>query len=237
MKIDDFTANVLANSAVEENRLYLPKMQLERKQYLAVNKVLAGIGGKWNRKAKAHIFEDCPEEVIEQILFTGEYTNQKKEFQFFETPEELAKEMIEMAEIKENETVLEPSAGRGQIAKHLAKCDCIELNEANRKYLIENGFNVVAEDFLTSGRRYDVIVANPPFTKQQDIDHVLHMIKCANRRVVSIMSAAVMFRDNKKTVAFRDCISELGGKINALPDKTFSQSGTNVRTCIVCVDV
>jgi len=63
------------------------------------------------------------------------------------------------------------------------------------------------------------------------------MIDIANRRVVSVASSSVMFRDNKKTVAFRERIETLGGTITPLPDKTFSKSGTNVNTCIVCVDV
>lgn len=240
MKISDEVANILANSTVDGNNLYLPQIQLERGMYLAVNKVLNAIGGKWNRKAKAHIFDESPVDTIEQILLIGEYTDAKKEFQFFETPDELAEQLVEMADIRDGETVLEPSAGRGQIAKYINEkhsCDCIELNDSNRKYLLENGFYLVGDDFLKCTQRYDVIIANPPFSRQQDIDHVLHMIKLANRRVVSVMSSAVLFRDNKKTVAFREIVSNIGGTMKKLPEKTFSKSGTNVNVCVLCVDI
>ena len=63
------------------------------------------------------------------------------------------------------------------------------------------------------------------------------MIDLANRRVVSVASAGVQFRDNQKTVKFRERIAALGGAIEDLPEKSFVSSGTNVNTCIICVDV
>ena len=237
MKIDNDVANVLVNSNVDENYLYLPQEQLERNLYVRVNKVLEAMGGKWNRKLKTHIFDKSPETVLENIILTGEYTDAKHEYQFFETPENIALQLIEMADVKNDETILEPSAGKGAIAKFMKGCDCIELNEDNRKYLIENNFNLVWDDFLTFNKKYDVIIANPPFTKQQDITHVDHMLELANRRVISVMSSSVLFRTNKKTIEFRNKIESLGGDFMRLPEKSFTVSGTNVATCILCVDV
>ncbi len=237
MKISNEVANILANSKVESDKLYLPNVQLERRLYVSVDKVLKALKGKWNRSAKCHIFDGDVESIIEEVVLTGEYTDQKKEYQFFETPIELAKELIKLANIQSDEKVLEPSAGRGRIALLVPGCDCIELNPENREYLISQGLNVVGESFLDFTKQYDVIIANPPFTRQQDIDHVNHMVKLARRRVVSVASASVMFRDNKKTVDFRNKIENMGGTIIPLPDKSFSKSGTNVNTCIVCVDM
>ena len=239
MKISNDVLNILANSKLEDNQLFLPEGQLDRKLYVAVNKVLAAIGGKWNRSSKAHIFSCSPAETIDNMLITGEYTNEKKEFQFFETPLQLARKLVAMAEIMDGETVCEPSAGKGKIAEHLPTktTTCFELNSNNREYLKGKLFNVEGDDFLQSEKMFDVFVANPPFTKQQDIDHVNHMISLANRRVVSVMSASVLFRDNKKTVNFRDMIAELDGTIEMLPEDSFRESGTKVNTCVVCVDV
>ena len=50
------------------------------------------------------------------------------------------------------------------------------------------------------------------------------------------MSTGVTFRGNKKTTAFRELVDSFGGEITPLADKAFSSSGTNVRTCVVCVD-
>jgi len=235
MKIENDVSNILGNSRIEGDYLYLPEGQLKRKLYLKVNEVLEAIHGKWNRKEKAHIFNESPLDILEEILLTGEYTDQKKEYQFFETPENIALQMIEMADIQKGETVLEPSAGKGAIAKFIRWCDCVELNEENRTCL-ENNFNLVWDDFLTFNKKYDVIIANPPFSKQQDITHVEHMIELANHKVISVMSSSILFRTNKKTVNFREKVENLGGKFIKLPEKSFAESGTNVNTCIVLIE-
>ena len=237
MKIDNDVANVLVNSNVDKNYLYLPQEQLERNLYVRVNKVLKSMGGKWNRKLKSHIFNKSPETVLENIILTGEYTDAKHEYQFFETPGEVVERLLDKVNIKSGETILEPSAGKGAIAKFIKGCDCVELNEDNRTFLKENNFNLIWDDFLTFNKKYDVIIANPPFTKQQDITHVEHMLGLANRRVVSIMSSSVLFRTNKKTIEFRNKIESLGGDFMKLPEKSFAESGTNVNACILCVDV
>ena len=236
MKIENDVSNILGNSRIEGNCLYLPEGQLERKLYLKVNQVLEAIHGKWNRKVKAHIFNESPSDILEEILLTGEYTNQKKEYQFFETPENIALQLIELANIQKGETILEPSAGKGAIAKFMKGCDCVELNEENRTYLIENNFNLVGKDFLEFSNKYDVIIANPPFSKQQDITHVEHMMELAPK-VVSVMSSSVLFRTNKKTVNFRNEVKSLNGKFIKLPEKSFAESGTNVNACILLIDL
>lgn len=238
MKISNEVANVLANSRIDGQELYLPGGQLERKLYLAVNKVLMAIGGKWSRKLKTHAFDCYPEYKIEEILLTGEYTDAQKEYQFFETPEKLAKRLIEMANIQPGEIVLEPSAGGGAIARFIKKdiCDCVELHVKNKLFLNRNGFNVVGNDFLKFNKEYDVIIANPPFSRQQDIDHITHMIELANRCVVSVASQSVMWRTNKKSIEFRELVAKNGGTIKTLPEDSFKKSGTKVNTCIVHVE-
>jgi predicted RNA methylase len=237
MKIDSDILQILRNCETVGNALTLPA-QLDRAAYVRVNKVLEAIGGKWNRKAKAHIFPGNAAEAITQAAGTGTYTDKKKEYQFFETPDELARQLVIMADLRPGDNVLEPSAGRGAIAKHMPGCYCYELEPSNRQHLIDNGFYVVGEDFITADvpDGYDVIVANPPFTKNQDVEHVSKMIDLARRRVVSIMSAGVLFRSDKKTAIFREKVEFFGGNFIELPAGMFRESGTDVRTVICIVD-
>ncbi len=236
MKISNEVANVLANSKIDGQELYLPEGQLDRKLYMAVNKVLVAIGGKWSRKLKTHVFDCYPEYKIEEILLTGKYTDAQKEYQFFQTPEPLAKKLVEMANIQPRESVLEPSAGRGAIAKHIENCACCEIYAENIHYLNQQGFPMVGGDFLRHKQKYDVIIANPPFTRQTDIEHIIHMIELANRRVVSIASQSVMWRTNKKSKDFRELVANMGGTIKTLPENSFVESGTKVNTCVVYID-
>jgi len=172
MKIEQSILAIIENGTSENNLYFLPNQQLERKTYVSVNKVLECLGGKWNKKLKAHLFPNPISDIIDNVLLTGEVTDQKKEFQFFETPPAIVDQLIDLANIRPGHNCLEPSAGRGNIAEAMLKIvgnekvTCIELNSDNAKILLEKEFNVREEDFLhyETITRYDRIVMNPPFS-------------------------------------------------------------------------
>lgn len=236
MKISMEVIEVLAKTEVDGNTLKINE-QLSRDLYLKVNKVLKAIGGKWQSAKKCHVFENDVEDILQDIILTGEYTDKRTELQFFPTPDELARQIAAEAEIKPGENCLEPSAGHGAIAKYMPGCDCIELNADNRQFLTDNGFNVIANDFMKfePQKDYDVIVMNPPFCRQQDIAHITKAISIAKRCVIAIMSASVMWRTDKRTAEFRVLVESFGGTIEPLPEKAFKESGTMVNTCKVVV--
>lgn len=244
-KIDEATLTILSRVTVKGNIIFLTCGQLDRKQYQAVNEVLENMGGKWNRKEKGHVFPEDPADKLESVLLTGEIIPPKK-YGYFPTPSAQAEEVVAQAGIVPGMTVLEPSAGRGALALPSAHVTgkenvfCYELLDDNCKSLQGHGLQFTQADFLTispNGVRYDRIVMNPPFEKQADIDHVLHAWKFLKPggRLVSIMSAGVLFRDNKKTTAFRDLANE-HGTIERLPEGSFKESGTGVNTVIVVMD-
>lgn len=236
MKVDADVIEVLKSAECEGNKLRIT-IKLDRAIYQKVNKTLVGLGGKWSSKEKAHVFEKNVSEIISQILETGEYKDLKSDFQFFPTPTELAKKVVEMAEIKDGENCLEPSAGRGGIAQFMPGCDCIELNPDNAAYLREHGFNVIHDDFMTfePTKDYDVIVMNPPFNKGQSVAHVSKAIKIAKRCVIAITDNGVTFRSDRASTAFRDLVKSYNGTIEPVESGAFKDSGTMVNTCIVKV--
>ena len=244
-KINEQTLTILSRVTVEDNKIFLTCGQLDRKQYLAVNEVLENMGGKWNRKVKAHIFDSDPTERLESVLLTGEIIPPKK-YGFFPTPPHIAKQIVELAEIEPHHRVLEPSAGKGDIIKFIPECeilDCVELLPDNIAELQSLGMSPFEGDFLSLPPNpiYDRIVANPPFSyegnPQADIDHVNHMWGClaSEGRLVSIMSASVLFRENKKTTAFRELVNEYG-YMARLEEGSFKESGTKVNTVIVVMN-
>jgi phospholipid N-methyltransferase len=248
MKIKDETLKILAECTIKNSTVFLPKIQLDRKTYLDVNKHLENLGGKWNRKAKGHVFDSDPTDSFENMLLTGETADFKKEFQFFETPPELADKMVKMLDVKEDSNILEPSAGRGALIDSLLSgpdCDyisAVELNPENCNILVKKGFGIVEEgDFLSLNldncweETFDRIIMNPPFTKQQDIDHILHAYSLLNDGgiLVSVVSESPFFRENKKSVEFREFLDNVNAEIIKNPEGTFKSSGTMVRTRIV----
>lgn len=243
MEINETVRDILAECTIEGNILKLPDRQLDRKIYTDVNKVLEHLGGKWNRKLKGHLFDSSPEAAIEEVILSGEYTNLKKEFQFFETPTELASRLCDMAEITSDCIVIEPSVGKGRIADEImkrypAKLYCFEINKDMEKYLKDKPYAVYYEDFLNLSKEYDIpdrIVMNPPFSKQQDIDHVYKAFECLKPGgiLVSIMSISHTYRTNKKSELFREFLEQTGAETEFLPQGTFKESGTMANTCVI----
>lgn len=102
--------------------------------------------------------------------------------EFYPTPQTLLKEIFAGMEWKDIHTVLEPSAGKGDIVQFLMEygnvnargyrysknldIDCIEKDTDLQKVLRGHGYRVVHDDFLTfhTFKEYDLIVMNPPFS-------------------------------------------------------------------------
>jgi phospholipid N-methyltransferase len=233
---------VLSRCQVDGNTILLTCGQLDRKQYVAVNAVLESMGGKWNRKAKGHVFPGDPAGKLEMVLLTGEI-DRPEDFGFFPTPSSLARRVVKLADISPGQSVLEPSAGDGALADEIIKTcprvaslSCIELLPDKCAILTEKGYRVELADFLgwDPPAPFDRVVMNPPFARQADIDHVNKAWECLRPggKLVSIMSAGIVFRENRKTVALRELI-ESHGAIERNPDGAFRESGTMVNTVTV----
>lgn len=242
MKIKDEILEILNQCEVKESILYLPDIQLDRKTYVEVNKVLESIGGKWNRKEKGHVFNKDVSSLLEDIILTGEYVDVKKEYNFFPTPREIAERLIELAEIKPSDLLLEPSAGHGAIADLFPAENeklLIELNKDNCEVLKSKGYSVVNCDFLeTCLKDIDKVAMNPPFTRQQDIDHIIrayHSLK-EGGILVSICSTSPFFRDNKKSIEFREFLDSVEAEIFDLEAGAFKESGTMIATKIIKIE-
>ncbi len=240
-KIDETTLTILSRVTVDGITIFLTCGQLDRKQYQAVNEVLENMGGKWNRGKKGHVFSEDPTDRLETVLLTGEIVPPKK-YGYFPTPADLAQRVVDAADIEKGHLVLEPSAGQGAIAGRVPKSatvHCVELLTDNSTALKKQGLEVIAHDFtlLQPVPTYDRVVMNPPFERQQDIDHVMRAWEFLKPggRLVSIMASSVLFRDNRKTVEFRKLANEYG-TIERLPEGSFKESGTGVNTVLVTMD-
>jgi len=235
---------VLKKCTVENNVVKLPEGNLDRKVYLDVKKSLERIGGKWKGgKVFGFVFNEDPTELLNKIA-GGENINLKKDFQFFATPGELADELVALADVNTAKTFLEPSAGQGAIVKAINRIrpssvvDCFELMKANRNVLEKiNTVNILGEDFLKSNSKYDRIIANPPFSKNQDIQHIKHMYDCLNENGMIVSIASNHWRDsgNKKETQFRTWLNEVGAKVHEIESGAFKESGTNVSACIIVI--
>lgn len=240
MKINQNVLEILSNAVVKDNTLTL-QGQLDRKEYQDVAKVIELLGGKWNKSQKCHVFPGEAEELVDTAILTGEVTDKKKEFQFFSTPPELAKRVVEWAEIESMHSVLEPSAGTGALVNQMTcgDVDCLELMTENFRSLIAQGYAVANVDFLTIApkEQYDRVIMNPPFCKGQDIAHVTHALKFLRPGgiLVAILSPGFTFRKEKKYQEFNDLLDHHTSEWKPIEEGAFKSSGTLVNTVMLKV--
>lgn len=249
IEISDEVADVLRRSTWQGTTLILPAGQLDRKLYQAVDKIITTLGGKWNRSARGHVFgADASAELV-AALERGKAVDQKKTFEQFFTPPALADKMAEALALGPDDLVLEPSAGSGRLIDAARKAGvseheivAVEIDERLSASLASRYPNadVIPADFtevLEFTRAPSAVIMNPPFSANQDIEHVRRAFDWLRPggRLASIMSAHFTFAPDRASLAFRDWLTGLGGDVEILPDATFAESGTNVSAVLITV--
>lgn len=245
---------VLEGAVTDGNSLKLVG-KLDRPLYVETNKVLEALGGKWNRKAGAHIFEGLAADLVDEVLLTGCYSKTKQDFGFFETPDHVIRTMIDRAGLDSTEEdprkrpkVLEPSAGTGRIVRAAQLAGGVvwayEVQEKNAlkvdAILYPEGVCNRA-DFLTVDPApvFDVVLMNPPFARRMDAKHINHawrFVKPAGGVLVAIASAGVKYRQDQDSRILRATVEGYGGTIEDLPEGTFKESGTMVQTVMITME-
>ncbi len=235
--------------------------QLERPLYKEVDEVLRAIGGKWNTHSRLHVFTEPDSEIadmLEGCIQTGIATPLRPNG-YFVTPDAVACQMMDIADIRPGMFVLEPSAGSGDLADHVnvsgVHLVCIEqdpklvralherfghLENSNRARVV-----ILEGDFLTYPwprlgavqPNFDRVLMNPPFIRLSEITHILHAWDCLKPggRLVSVASASINFRREPRAVAFRTFVKSCG-RIEELPEGSFKESGTMVNSVLVILN-
>ncbi len=165
--------------------------------------------------------------------------------QLFPTPPEVARQAVELVGLAATEDgqlhvdVLEPSAGLGNLVDAIrnpnARIVAVERSSAlcNRLRTKHEIATVIEGDFLEQTPeaigRFDYVVMNPPFINGSDIKHVQHarsFLKPGGR-LVAICANGPRQRETLQPIAY-DWLD--------LPDGTFKEQGTSVRTAIVLME-
>lgn len=165
---------------------------------------------------------------------------------FFPTPEKLGSEVVRLAQLEPGQTVLEPGAGKGDLADlvralHTNPPDTCEINYRLRQLLEAKGHRIIAPDVydLRSGT-YDRIVMNPPFEKGEDarqVQHCFDHLLAPGGRLVSIVGAGILSSERGK--AFRDWLDARRGRVVDVEPGAFAgaasfrQTGVNVKIIVL----
>lgn len=206
-----------------------------------------GVGGK--EFDKGDVSENDPFDNAVLDYYTNQRLNKnnREGVDYFPTPEPLGYKMVEWANIGEGDSVLEPSAGHGAIARYVP--------QSNELVAIEPSMSLFAKLQMKAGglgrkfqnetfeayhisNKHDTIVMNPPFghagaTAIAHIEKAFGHLEEGGRMVAIIPRGAMdkkfdKWYDNEKTAAMRAEVD--------LPDIVFQQAGTSVRCRVVVVD-
>jgi phospholipid N-methyltransferase len=161
--------------------------------------------------------------------------------QLFPTPPEIADKMVELAGIEDGMTILEPSAGTGNILAAIGRsrvnCQAVAVeinpslvNQLSARFMFN--IKVHCYDFLTVDTilgTFDRIIMNPPFTNGADIQHINHALTLLNPggRLVSLCA-----NGPRQRKAF----TESADYWEDLPEGSFKEEGTNVNTALLVID-
>lgn len=252
--------DVLSRCTVDHNRtvVILPQGQLPRDLYVAVDKVLKALGGKWDRRLGGHVFPRPVEGELDAALRSGVAVDQARTAEQFFTPERVARRMAELAMIEDGTHVLEPSAGAGVLVKAAldlgGHVTAVELDERLIPGLREVGQqrhgwvrvchadfmeweprDAPAGDFCDFTGPFDVVLMNPPFSLGQDMAHVTKALQLLRPGglLMAIMSPHWRWGTDRASAAFRELAHPSRAHWEPLPDGTFRESGTAVNTGIL----
>jgi hypothetical protein len=164
---------------------------------------------------------------------------------FFPTPRSVVDQMLEHADIQKGHSVLEPSAGKGDILDAVNErhsdddlsTHALELDSGLRDLLKLKGHNVVGNNFLEHKGKYDRILMNPPFERGQDMEHVKHAYEQLNPggKLVAIMAHGGTGKRND----FDKWVHESGGEVMPLDqgsfntDEAFRKTGVNTKMVVL----
>jgi ubiquinone/menaquinone biosynthesis C-methylase UbiE len=188
----------------------------------------------------------------DQLVLLQKMLDEKYIEGFVPTPLHVVRQLVSKAGIHAGMSVLEPSAGKGNIADQLknagANVSVVEADPILQQFLTLKGHQLVGNDFLKlEGPAFDRIVMNPPFDGRQDVQHLLHAYELLKPggRLVAIMSEnsfLVKQSDSKFYKAlvhdFQEWLDSIGATTEKLPANTFinTERPTPIDTRVVVIN-
>ena len=206
-----------------------------------------GVGGKEFDAPKEQDTDPFDNAVLDYYSNQKLNSRNREGVDYFPTPEPLGYKMMEWANMGEGDTVMEPSAGHGAIARYAPKGNQMVAIEPSQslfaKLQLKAGglgrkfVNTIFENYDISNK-HDVVVMNPPFgtAGATAIAHLGKAFKHLEEggRVVALIPRGSTDKkfdkwiNGEKTAVMRAEVE--------LPDIVFKQAGTNVVCRVVVVD-
>lgn len=161
--------------------------------------------------------------------------------ELFATPSDVAARMVELAAVRPEHRILEPSAGTGHILWEIP-LSCLDVVAVELSFTLAEGLRSSQEfsrcdirqgDFLELADRlgrFDRVIMNPPFSNAADIRHIQTAFGLLNEGGVLVALCANGPRQQR---VLKDLAEQSGGFYEALPAGTFKNAGTMVNAALL----
>nr|DAQ94544.1 MAG TPA: Type I restriction enzyme Methylase [Caudoviricetes sp.] len=172
---------------------------------------------------------------------------------FYPTPAHLARKMLDKVKFEEVSTILEPSAGKGDLIEMVKQKECglygykfdidaIEKDANLRHILNGKEYRTVHDDFLTyeTFKQYDLIIMNPPFS--DGCKHILKALEMQKRnggQIVCLLNAETIKNPfSNDRMALQRELTELNADIDFLSDEFIdAERKTAVEVALIYVNI
>lgn len=170
---------------------------------------------------------------------------------FYPTPGAIAEKMLDGIEWSMIESILEPSAGKGDLVdkvkekeedgsyrKRSFDIDCIESDTNLQHILKGKGYKVVHDDFLTydTMKRYSLIIMNPPFSNgDKHLLKAIEMQEVSGGAIVCLLNAETLKNPySNARLQLQRKLDEYEATINYIEDGFISaERKTNVEVALI----
>ena len=208
-----------------------------------------GIGGKEydaSNPIETDAFGSAVLDYYTNMKLTGRRDN-REGIDYYPTPEPLGFMMSRWGRISEGESVLEPSAGHGAIARYVPRENQLTAIEPSQRLFSKlqikaggNGrtFENTIFEAYNIVNKHDVVLMNPPFGTggKLAVDHVAKAFQHLDEggRIVTIIPRGTADKKfDKWYMEQKNAV--MSAEIN-LPDITFERAGTSVNCRVVVID-
>ncbi|MFE1783493.1 SAM-dependent methyltransferase [Streptomyces sp. NPDC059506] len=207
-------------------------------------RVLTAAGAPFSHRRGAFVFADLFPFGQAQPLIDYMIVNRKTAPRPYRgeapCPPAVAEQMCDELALRPGWTVLEPSAGHGNLAAEAADrdcaVDCIELEHHRARDIKEAGLarRVITADFLTLPQqpRYDAVIMYPPFRRDLAAAHLVHAhgFLRPGGQLGALVSLGLENGVRKASVALRELLQQHGSRRYALEGEVMSPSGRPLNT-------
>lgn len=175
--------------------------------------------------------------------------------EFYPTPVPLLDRITKGVNWTMLKTVLEPEAGKGDIALYIKEkgrqsnyrrdeeldLDCVEIDPELRSVLKGKGLRVVHDDFLTmhTFKRYDLIIMNPPFSNgEAHLERAIQMQKDGGNIICILNAETIRNPYTNQRKALVNTLNKLEADIEFLRDQFVTAerpTGVEIAVVKICI--